>query len=172
MRSLKNNQGFTLLELLVVISIIGLLGTLGMVALSTSRVKARDAKRLVDIRQVRTALNLYYDENDNYPVGDGDGCGGWDVGNQTIPFLDGVLTGYLAEPPEDVNATGNCDGYRYYRYSAGSYGCPAVKGEYFVLGITDLEGESGNHDSSPGWSCPSRDWDSEFEWVTGGFRYE
>lgn len=171
MRDTSSQRGFTLLELLVVISIIGLLGTIGMAALSTSRQKARDAKRLVDMRQVQTALNLYYDENENYPSGDGDGCGGWDVGNQTLPFLDGILTGYLAEPPEDPIETGNCEGYRYYRYSAGSYGCPAEKGEYFVLGIRDLEATSGTHETSPGWSCSGRNWQSEFEWVTGGYRY-
>jgi prepilin-type N-terminal cleavage/methylation domain-containing protein len=68
--SLKNKiniNGFTLVELLVVISIIGILSTFAMVSLNTARIKARDALRKGDMTQIRTALNLYYDDNDQYP---------------------------------------------------------------------------------------------------------
>lgn len=65
---MKQNKGFTLIELLVVIAIIGLLSTLAVVALSSARTKARDAKRLSDIKQVQTALELYYTDNNRYPV--------------------------------------------------------------------------------------------------------
>ncbi|MDD4412336.1 MAG: type II secretion system protein [Patescibacteria group bacterium] len=63
----KTNKGFTLIELLVVIVIIGILATLTTVALSTARVKARDAKRISDIKQMQTALELYYNEENTYP---------------------------------------------------------------------------------------------------------
>lgn len=62
-----NKKGFTLIELLVVIAIIGLLSTLAVVALGSARVKARDAKRLSDLKQVQTALELYYTDKDVYP---------------------------------------------------------------------------------------------------------
>ena len=65
---MKNKKGFTLIELLVVISIIGLLSTLAVVALSNARTKARDAKRIADIKQFQTALELFaVDNNGNYP---------------------------------------------------------------------------------------------------------
>ena len=64
----KNKQGFTLIELLVVIAIIGLLSTLAVVALGSARKKANDSKRLSDIKQVQTALELYYTDNNSYPV--------------------------------------------------------------------------------------------------------
>ncbi|MFZ4648226.1 MAG: type II secretion system protein [Patescibacteria group bacterium] len=64
----KNKQGFTLIELLVVIAIIGLLATLSVVALNSARVKSRDAKRLSDIRQIQTGLELYFDEASKYPT--------------------------------------------------------------------------------------------------------
>ncbi|MDD4412367.1 MAG: DUF1566 domain-containing protein [Patescibacteria group bacterium] len=64
---LKNLKGFTLIELLVVIVIIGILATLTTVGLSTARVKARDAKRISDIKQMQTALELYYNEENTYP---------------------------------------------------------------------------------------------------------
>lgn len=60
---MKNNKkGFTLIELLVVIAIIGLLSTLAVVALNNARQKARDARRLSDIKQIQTALELYYND--------------------------------------------------------------------------------------------------------------
>lgn len=63
-----NKKGFTLIELLVVIAIIGLLSTLSVVALGSARVKARDSKRLSDLKQVQTALELYYTDKDAYPI--------------------------------------------------------------------------------------------------------
>ena len=60
-------KGFTLVELLVVIAIIALLSTLSVVALNSARVKARDARRLSDIKQIRTALDMYFDSNMKYP---------------------------------------------------------------------------------------------------------
>lgn len=63
-----NKKGFTLIELLVVIAIIGLLSTLAVVALSSARQKARDSKRLSDLKQIQTALELYYTDNNAYPV--------------------------------------------------------------------------------------------------------
>ena len=63
-----NKKGFTLIELLVVIAIIGLLSTLAVVALSSAREKARDSKRLSDLKQIQTALELYYTDKGAYPT--------------------------------------------------------------------------------------------------------
>jgi len=64
-----NKKGFTLIELLIVVAIIGLLSTLAVVALGSARVKARDSKRLADLKQLQTALELYYTDNNEYPTG-------------------------------------------------------------------------------------------------------
>ncbi len=64
----KRNQGFTLIELLVVIAIIGLLATIVLVSLNTARAKARDSKRIAEVKQLMTALEMYYDENGAYPI--------------------------------------------------------------------------------------------------------
>lgn len=63
----KQNQGFTLIELLVVIAIIGILSTMAIVALGSARSKSRDAKRVADIRQIVSALELYYNDANQYP---------------------------------------------------------------------------------------------------------
>jgi prepilin-type N-terminal cleavage/methylation domain-containing protein len=65
----KNKKGFTLIELLVVIAIIGILSTLSVLALSSARARARDAKRISDIRQIQTALEMYYNIHEDYPAG-------------------------------------------------------------------------------------------------------
>ena len=65
----KNNQkGFTLIELLVVIAIIGLLSTLAVVSLNNARTKSRDARRIADVKQIQTALELYFTDNAGYPA--------------------------------------------------------------------------------------------------------
>lgn len=64
---MNNKKGFTLIELLVVIAIIGLLATLSVVALNNARQKSRDAKRVSDIKQIQTALELYYADKNGYP---------------------------------------------------------------------------------------------------------
>ncbi len=59
-------KGFTLIELLVVIAIIGILATIASVSMGNARKKARDSKRLADVNQMKTALELYYNENEKY----------------------------------------------------------------------------------------------------------
>jgi len=65
---MKNKKAFTLIELLVVISIIGILATLSVVVVNNARAKARDARRVADIKQIQTALELYYEDVHHYPT--------------------------------------------------------------------------------------------------------
>ena len=63
-----NSKAFTLIELLVVISIIGILTTLVAANLNSARGRARDAQRKSDLKNISTALRLYYNDNGGYPV--------------------------------------------------------------------------------------------------------
>ena len=65
---IKAKKGFTLVELLVVIAIIGMLSTIAVVSLGTARAKARDAKRIADMRQFGAALEIYYSDKNAYPT--------------------------------------------------------------------------------------------------------
>ena len=61
-------RGFTLIELLVTITIIGVLAALITANLSDARARARDAKIKQNLVQLKTALRLYYNDNQAYPV--------------------------------------------------------------------------------------------------------
>jgi prepilin-type N-terminal cleavage/methylation domain-containing protein len=68
MTSLKNNKGFTIIELLIVIIIIGILALIGVVAYGNVQQSARDSKRQSDISSIHTALEAYYVQNSVYPA--------------------------------------------------------------------------------------------------------
>jgi len=63
----KNKKGFTLLELLIVITIIGILAALLLVNFINIRQRGRDAQRKSNIRQIQTALELYRSDQTAYP---------------------------------------------------------------------------------------------------------
>ncbi|PIR69854.1 MAG: hypothetical protein COU47_00235 [Candidatus Niyogibacteria bacterium CG10_big_fil_rev_8_21_14_0_10_46_36] len=170
-----DKRGFTLVELLVVIAIIGILASVVLASVASARARGRDARRLSDMKQIQIALELYYGDNAAYPGNTDNDCGGWDAGfNGGQGSGDAFVTpletaGAIVDTPGDPVGTSNCGGYAYFRYNAGSYGCDAGRGAYFVLGVRDMETSAGAHPDSPGWSCPSRDWQAEFDWVTGKF---
>lgn len=60
-------HGFTLVELLVVISIIGILTTLLVVNFVGSRERARDSQKMQNLNEAKNALRLYYNDNQKYP---------------------------------------------------------------------------------------------------------
>jgi general secretion pathway protein G len=100
----NNRKAFTLIELLVVIAIIGVLATLATISLSNSRAKARDAKRVADIRQVQTALELFFNDNNRYPT-----ANEWNAGSILSTSSDGDIVYMLTIPEAPSPADGGCD---------------------------------------------------------------
>ena len=63
----KRNQGFTIVELLIVIVVIGILALLVITTYSGIQAKARNAKRTSDIKSLQTQLEAFFSQNGYYP---------------------------------------------------------------------------------------------------------
>lgn len=150
---MKIRKGFTLIELLVVIAIIGILSTLAVVALNTARLKSRDAKRVSDIKQLQTALELYFADHGNaYPatptnthLGERSGTGGVAAAGDALILCDGWKSGitgetcgagaamYMGQVPGDPQPS---SGHHYTYAQTGS-------GSGYTITF-DLEGQTGD----------------------------
>ena len=101
-------KAFTLIELLITVTIIGLLSAIGTVSYSYVRAKARDAKRVADIRTIRNAIETYFEQNGKYPVSPQDGLVLGDVNAKEISDAgitpDGLQSGllYLQDVPFNI----------------------------------------------------------------------
>lgn len=112
----RDSRGFTLIELLVVIAIIGLLSSIILASLNSARIKSRDARRLADMKQIQTALELYYNDNTTYPT---TASGGTTV----TSALGSVLApNYIQSVPKDPSrADTSATGYLYCSTDGQSY---------------------------------------------------
>ena len=98
----KNNSGFTLIELLVVISIISLLSSIVLSSVNTARARARDTQRIMIIKQLQNALELYRSDKGLYPDGYG-------VDIKTGTTFADTLKSYIPSIPNDPTN----DGWQY-----------------------------------------------------------
>ena len=135
---LGKHSGFTLIELLVVISIIGILASVVLVSLNSARAKSRDARRIADVKQMQTGLELFFNDCSQYP----DGAGGLTTGDSngcTAPTTFGSFMNPIPTNPSPGGAA--------YTYGSGT---PFTT---YTIGFT-LEGPSGGlaggaHTASP-----------------------
>ena len=124
------NKGFTLVELLVVIAIIGVLSSVVLVSLNSARVKARDAKRVADLGNLRLALEGYYDGNYG-----SDGTGA-DTGYEYPTALSSLVqVGVISAEPKDPSTAAS--------YGYNSAGCAAANQSYIIQATLETAGHIG-----------------------------
>lgn len=137
----KNQKGFTLIEVLVVIAIIGMLAGLVLIALNNARAKGRDGKRTADFKQIVTAMALYYNQNGSWPSSGGNWvCVGAPSAEKcytnTYFGLDSLVTAlstYLPTMPT-IGADAGTSGYNRFFYNssvaAAAFGAGSPAGAY------------------------------------------
>ncbi len=144
------NKGFTLVELLVIISIIGLISAFAVISFISPRQQARDAKRVANIATLERALEMYLDNRVGYPISEG-ACifNGSDIGN-TIeddgkvilrvpqdPFWhDSEPTVFNGGATKDYAASGSVD-FCYWYYG--------TQNTYYISYYLESNSKSGNN---------------------------
>lgn len=141
---MKWKQGFTLIELMIVISIIGILTSIGMVSFSQARTKANIAKTTADLNTIRTAMIWYKLDYGELPP-TGDFCSNGYCTKTTTPTSDwaNVITilvnGKYLSTRIDKDAWGN-----YFVYDDND--CNSNPGESYVVSAGSDKKEGGSDD--------------------------
>jgi len=81
----RGDRGFTMLELMVVMTLIVVLATMGMTQYKSSQIYAKEAVLKEDLFRLRDAIDQYYADKGTYP--------------STLDSL--VSDGYLRKVPDD-----------------------------------------------------------------------
>lgn len=114
------SRGFTLIEMLIVITIIAVLASMILVGMGGARAKARDARRIGDLHNIQNALELYYANYGTYPTNTYNSVTDWD---NFMTLIEGSNIGVNRVPKDPLDR----DSY-YYRYE------PNSEGTNYILG--------------------------------------
>jgi general secretion pathway protein G len=148
-KTLKEQKGFTLLELLIVIVIIAILALLIIPNITSAPKKARDTQRKTDITAIRKALEEYFVNNNAYPAGSGEAVAALqgDLGAGSAPIMKTVPTDPKKGSPAQYTYTYTPTGTPVTSYTIGA----CLENDQDKGAGTDVPGATG----APG-SCTTR----------------
>ena len=111
---MKKNNGFTLIELMIVVLIIGILSGVTLSVLNSGgiRQKAKDTQRTADIKRIQTALELYFSDHRGYPK-----SSVWISANTGLSSLVGPYIDKIPTDPSGSTGAGPCAAAGAYYYS-------------------------------------------------------
>ena len=144
LKKLKNQSGFTIVELLIVIVVIGILAALVLNTFQGVQARARDTERKTDLVAISTQLEAYYTDFGHYPSGSAtvDTCGANNGGTYTgdcdlvVLTTRGLDPEALNDPNNNqiiVNANpGNANDNQYY-YDVTGANCTGERCDAFTL---------------------------------------
>ncbi len=106
-------RGFTIIELLVVVTIIGTLAGVAIVNFDRAQDQSRDTKRIADITSLKAALDLYFLDNKKYPVpsygnartANNTFSGACSLGGSQTEYVLGLASQYISALPRDPKET-------------------------------------------------------------------
>ncbi len=171
MQRRSRSQGFTIVELLIVIVVIGILAAIVIVAFNGVQQRARDSARKSDLAGLSKALQIYYINNGNYiTTGGGSGNGtGWfndglNPGDPTILEVlqaQGLLIGNNIIDPKCGKGTFSsaCPGYIKVNCTVGGVAKTAILTKLETLGTVAAPAVLSSCTSGVSW------------WNTYGFNY-
>lgn len=147
-RSIGRN-GFTIVELLIVIAVVGVLAAITLNTFAGSQARARDAQRSSDVKALKKAVELYRVEKGFYPSPGADDSG------EQLANIAAALQPYMKAMPADPQAASKPLSYNYVR--------GPVENESYAVRI-DYESKPScktGSNMNPGWwgtglpTCPT-----------------
>lgn len=115
----KNQQGYNLIELMVVVGIIGLLSSVVVASLASARKSSRETTRKADLVQLQKALEGYFTANSGFPSTGGawwgtSANGGSKTTSGVNAYIPGLAGNYLSTLPTDpLNINTGWSGFNY-----------------------------------------------------------
>lgn len=127
---MKAKLGFTLVEIIVVVSVISILASMLVVGMVDIGKRSRDSDRQADLRLMQNAIELYKNKYGRYP----DGCNGanrWSAQtvsaasanrctNSSQEYIEDLAPEFMPALPKELKPNGDNSGYMYYVNADGS----------------------------------------------------
>jgi general secretion pathway protein G len=150
----KKQKGFTLIELMIVVLIIGILSGIMLAVINIPGIqsKARDARRIGDIKKLQTVLELFFSDNRGYPTTTPDwlrlgGLDPADLRADALPYINKIPQDPKGgNAPAGVTCFDGHSNYDYYYISNPAAEDADLSGKYVLGTILEVPRSSTDSD--------------------------